>query len=153
MSSEPDGWSRRPPIPQDVPEGGNAVATVTPRSHRQGSKTILVADDDDVIRNSICMVLADDDFDVIAARDGREVLRELRAQPPRVLLLDLMMPEVSGYEVYNALRDDPTLLDEHKLVIVTAADPRPQDFPLADAILYKPFDIDTLLETVERLAT
>jgi CheY-like chemotaxis protein len=69
------------------------------------------------------------------------------------VLLDLMMPVLDGYAVYRAWNADPSLRGAHRLIVMSAAGRlRVGDFPLADALLPKPFDLVDLLDVVEVLA-
>jgi signal transduction histidine kinase/DNA-binding response OmpR family regulator len=68
--------------------------------------TILVADDEDANRDWLCRILEPAGFSVIEAAGGREAIDLARARIPDLVLLDLMMPEVTGFDVVEALRDD-----------------------------------------------
>lgn len=70
------------------------------------SQTILVADDDPNLREVVRYTLAQAGFEVIEAKDGREALEKIRARPPALLVLDIMMPELDGLEVCRAVRKD-----------------------------------------------
>jgi DNA-binding response OmpR family regulator len=65
---------------------------------------ILVVDDDDSIRAMIAEVLAEEGFDVATARDGQEALTAIAAHRPKLVLLDLNIPVMSGWEVLTHLR-------------------------------------------------
>ncbi len=69
-------------------------------------QTILVADDDPNLREVVRYTLAQAGFDVVEAKDGREALEKIRARPPALLVLDIMMPELDGLEVCRAVRKD-----------------------------------------------
>ena len=81
-------------------------------------KTILVADDKANIRNLVREYLEAEGFRVVIAADGREALYAARAEKPDLILLDIMMPEMSGYEfikVYCKERETPIILLTAKL--------------------------------------
>jgi len=81
-------------------------------------KTILVADDKANIRNLVREYLEAEGFRVVIAADGREALYAARAEKPDLILLDIMMPEMSGYEflkVYRKERETPIILLTAKL--------------------------------------
>ncbi len=61
-------------------------------------KTILIADDKANIRNLVREYLEAENFRVVTAADGREALYSARQEKPDLILLDIMMPEMSGYE-------------------------------------------------------
>ena len=73
--------------------------TARPKAHR-----VLVVDDDRKTVGSIKLYLEHDGYDVTAVYDGRAALAEARSKQPDLLLLDLMLPEISGIEVCRILR-------------------------------------------------
>ena len=68
---------------------------------------ILLAEDDRFLRKAAEARLRQHGFTVLAAVDGEEALRLARAEKPDLLLLDLIMPKVQGFEVLKALKQDP----------------------------------------------
>jgi two-component system nitrogen regulation response regulator NtrX len=66
--------------------------------------TVLVVDDDQDIRESLGQILTEEGFEVISASNGREALEEIARKTPDVMLLDLMMPVLTGWEVLETLR-------------------------------------------------
>ncbi len=79
-------------------------------------KTILVADDKANIRNLVRDYLEAEDFRVVIAANGREALYAARAEKPDLILLDIMMPEMSGYEFIKAYRKE----SETPIILLTA---------------------------------
>jgi DNA-binding response OmpR family regulator len=82
------------------------------------SKTILVADDKANIRNLVREYLEAEGFRVVVASNGRDALYAARAEKPDLILLDIMMPEMSGYDfikVYRKERETPIILLTAKL--------------------------------------
>src|SRR5262249_28727536 len=73
------------------------------------SAPILFVDDDDDIREAIAEGLTDNGFDVLTAANGLDAMRVLRNTHPSVILLDLMMPVMDGYEFLEERRVDPAL--------------------------------------------
>ena len=69
--------------------------------------TILVVDDEDLNLRLIEALLRPQGYEVIVAKDGMEALDKVKATPPDVILLDIMMPKMNGFEVARRLRDDP----------------------------------------------
>lgn len=68
------------------------------------AQTILVADDDPSLREVVRYTLAQAGFEVVEAKDGAEALEKVKARPPALLVLDIMMPELDGLEVCRAVR-------------------------------------------------
>src|SRR5512138_2954637 len=79
-------------------------------------KTILVADDKANIRNLVREYLEAEGFHVVIAADGREALYAARAEKPDLILLDIMMPEMSGYDFLKAYRKE----SETPIILLTA---------------------------------
>jgi DNA-binding response OmpR family regulator len=65
---------------------------------------VLVVDDDQDIRESLAQILTEEGFDVTSASNGAEALEQIARRAPDVMLLDLMMPVVTGWEVLEVLR-------------------------------------------------
>ena len=112
---------------------------------------ILIADDDPDIRALVVYALADQDHEVSVAKDGREALEQVEASPPDLMLLDIMMPELDGYDVLRALAERE-LAEDVKVLVLTAKGSE-RDWKLgydlgADRYMTKPFDPDELLATV-----
>jgi len=104
-----------------VRSGGAAVHTALTRtslsSHRM-ARTILVVDDEPTIREALVDALEADGFRVVAAADGREALARFRGERPDLVLLDLMLPELSGIEVCRIIRAESAV----PIVMLTAKD-------------------------------
>jgi CheY-like chemotaxis protein len=119
----------------------------TPRA----SIDVLIAEDDPVIRLAVRQLLEDEGYTCVETEDGRDVLDIALQHPPRLVLLDLMMPEIDGFTVAEQLRSNPRTHDV-PIHCLTAL-----DFPAArraaersgcDVFLTKPFDMDGLLDVV-----
>jgi CheY-like chemotaxis protein len=108
--------------------------------------SVLVVDDDQAIREVIAEVLRDEGYEVVCAENGVQALDELRKDhPPNLVLLDLMMPVMSGWEVLEQLQSDDHLA-QIPVVVVSA-----MNAPGVREHLAKPIDLDRLLDTVGRL--
>ena len=68
---------------------------------------VLIADDNEQNRELLDAYLADEDYEILMANDGQETMEVVDAQQPDVILLDIMMPRMSGYEVCEQLKADP----------------------------------------------
>jgi CheY-like chemotaxis protein len=113
-----------------------------------GAKRVLVVDDDREIRELLVELLSTEGYEVSAVSDGRRALAEARARRPDVILLDLMMPIMNGWEFREAQLEDLQLASV-PVVIVSAFD---VTLDVA-AVLRKPFQIEQVLSTVQRLTT
>ena len=107
----------------------------------------LVVDDDEAIRTLLARIVAHAGFDVETARDGREAIERIDADGYNVILLDLMMPHVDGYEVLDHLRDEhPNLIP--CTIVATAVPERNlqrQSISGVFKVHSKPFDIASLV--------
>ena len=110
---------------------------------------VLIVEDDEDFRALMREALESEGFSVREARDGQEALALLRGSRSSrcLVLLDLMMPGMNGWQFVAAVRGDPRLR-ANPIVVTTVV---PEDAPWAvDAILQKPFDLDTLVQMIER---
>jgi DNA-binding response OmpR family regulator len=82
------------------------------------ARTILVVDDEPTLRETLVDALESDGFRVVAAADGRQALTTFRAEQPDLVLLDLMLPELSGIEVCRIIRQESGV----PIVMLTAKD-------------------------------
>ena len=110
---------------------------------------VLVVEDDEVTRESVAAVLHAKGHMVACASDGREGLRQLHEHRPDVILLDLNMPVMDGWQFRKEQARDPTVA--HIPIVVVSARPGPHGIEAA-AILSKPCEVDELLRTLERVA-
>src|SRR4051795_10954972 len=83
---------------------------------------ILVVDDDEDIRETLRLVLELKDYQVLVASNGLEALEVMRTNRPQLILLDLMMPVLDGWEFVAELDKDPKLSDTPIVVITAYAD-------------------------------
>lgn len=119
--------------------------------------TVLIVDDDAAICALLGQVLLDEGFLVRVARNGQEALDRMQHASGWVVLLDLNMPVVDGYEVIRQLKANPAWLDDHRVVLMSAgrhltAAPLSALREVVQALLPKPFELDTLLAVVQRVA-
>jgi len=96
------------------------------RRYRQGTQGVLVVEDDDDTREMMVRTLGDDGWTVRAAANGRLALDRVRESVPELILLDLMMPEMDGFEVIAHLRENEAWRSI-PVVVLTAKDITPED--------------------------
>jgi len=114
--------------------------------------TVLLVDDDPDIRHLVAYKLTKAGFDVVQAADGLAALQAVQQQVPDLVILDIRMPRMSGFEVCRELRANP--LTETVPIIMLTARARPQDLEQAYAAgatdyVVKPFSPRILLQHVE----
>ena len=116
---------------------------------------ILVADDDPVILRLIEINLSLEGFDVQLAEGGEEAIEKARAEQPNLILLDVMMPGITGWEAAKRLKDDPETADI-PIVFLSARTQeedrrRGEELGVA-AYVTKPFDPGDLVSTIRQHA-
>src|SRR5579859_7245818 len=113
---------------------------------------VLVVEDDEDIRGFVSIVLADAGYAVTEAANGAEALQRLQQASPQVILLDMKMPVMDGWEFADRYR----AMSEARapIIVMTAArDARIRGSEVnAVDVLSKPFDLDDLLSVVARVA-
>jgi CheY-like chemotaxis protein len=119
-------------------------------------RCVLIVDDDQGIRRLLVAFLRRQGFQLLEACNGREALAAMRVSNPDLVILDLWMPEVSGWEVLTERAADSSL-QRIPVIVVTANSSRKSaaDFPGKDvyAVIGKPFDLDALLTAVTTCLT
>jgi PAS domain S-box-containing protein len=110
---------------------------------------VLLVDDDDDIREIMEMSLRGAGYEVRSAANGREALDEVAKEIPDIVLLDMMMPVMSGPEFLAAVRADDRYR-EMPVLIVTAWPREGASLPGAQGVLAKPIDLNELVRTIDR---
>lgn len=112
---------------------------------------ILIVDDDAVLLESIADLLSLSDFDVLTASNGAEALQILQSRRPDCIISDVMMPELDGYGLLEAIRNHDRW-STIPVILITAYDKsyanRSDDAVAPDALLSKPFDVDQLITII-----
>jgi DNA-binding response OmpR family regulator len=118
------------------------------------NKKILIADDEQNIVISLEFLMKREGFEVFVANDGEEAVQRIRAEQPDLVLLDVMMPKKSGFEVCQEVKADPGL-SRVRILMLTA---KGRDTEVAkglalgaDAYMTKPFSTKELVEKVRSL--
>jgi two-component system alkaline phosphatase synthesis response regulator PhoP len=115
---------------------------------------ILIADDNPQAVELLEAYLADSPYEVRTAADGEETLKRVRDWKPDLILLDIMMPKISGFEVCKRLRADPETQDVAVCMITALDQPADVDRALeagTDEFLTKPINKNELLLRVRSL--
>jgi two-component system, OmpR family, phosphate regulon response regulator PhoB len=115
-------------------------------------RTLLIADDESGIRSLVRMTLQRKQYEILEASDGEEALALARKHHPELVLLDVMMPGLTGFEVCRALKDDPATADATVVMLSAKA----QDSDRAEGIaagaddyFTKPFSPIALLRKID----
>ncbi len=118
------------------------------------SKKILIADDEPNIVISLEFLMKREGFQVSVAGDGEEAIAKIRSESPDLVLLDVMMPKKSGFDVCQEVKGDPAL-SATRILMLTA---KGRDTEMAkglalgaDAYMTKPFSTKDLVDQVKQL--
>ena len=120
-------------------------------------KPLLIAEDETIMRMCIKEVLSVlDGYELFEAPDGAEALKQIDILNPELVVLDLLMPKMDGFDVLNALRQRENPQSTPMIVVLTALVEPCLVEELqrlgADRVLMKPFRVDELLVTINDLA-
>jgi DNA-binding response OmpR family regulator len=120
------------------------------------SKQVLLIEDEPNIIEAISFILSRDGWSVKTHSNGADAVDIVRERQPDVLILDVMLPGKSGYDILRELRDDP--LGAELPVLMLTARGQTKDREIAeragcDAFMTKPFSNADMLETVRTLAS
>ncbi len=122
-------------------------------TYPENAHPILVVDDDESIRTMVHMALLDEGYDAITSINGADALKIVDQIKPALILLDMRMPVMDGWQFAQAYRQMPA--PHAPIITLTAA----RDAAVsaqqiqADNYLSKPFSLDALLEMVSRYVT
>ncbi len=132
---------------------GIPIPEVTPKETR---KKILVVDDDPIIVETLVQALEETqhDFEVVSAADGFEAGLQVNHFAPHLIILDIMMPDIKGYEVCEKIKSNPATQDTKIMVLSAYLDE--EKFAQmkahgADVCYSKPLPLPQLKEEVARL--
>jgi DNA-binding response OmpR family regulator len=118
------------------------------------TKKVLIADDEPNIVISLEYLLRREGFEVFVAADGEEALARARAERPDLVLLDVMMPKMNGFDVCQALRADPEMAATRILMLTAKGRDTEVSKGLglgADAYVTKPFSTKELVAQARQL--
>ena len=116
---------------------------------------VMIVEDEPNIVESLSFVFSREGWQVAAALDGQTAIERLLSEPPDVLVLDVMLPPLNGFEVLKRLRSEPSL--KHLPVLVLTAKGQEKDRHTAmrlgaDAFVTKPFSNRDIVQQVRALA-
>src|SRR5512137_795796 len=117
-------------------------------------KNLLLADDSVTIQKVVGIVFATEDYRVTAVDNGEDALRRARENRPDVILADVVMPRMNGYELCEAVKSDPSLAGVPVILLAgtfEAFDEARARAARADAHVSKPFESQVLVSRVREL--
>ena len=123
-----------------------------------GKKILLVDDDADFVE-ATKLILESKSYDVVVSYDGKEGLKKVQTEEPNLIILDVMMPEMDGYEVCAKLKSDPRFKDIPVLLLTAVGEAisttkytKEMGMKIeADDYIPKPVELNELVERVENL--
>lgn len=120
-------------------------------THQPRDKSVLVVDDDSNIRSLLHQELTEAGYAVRLAEDGRKALALIREEVPGLVILDVMMPEMNGFDVAAVLKNDPVTMDI-PIIILSILEDKERGFRLGvDRYLTKPIDTASLFHEIGSL--
>lgn len=121
------------------------------KTAKNSDKTILVVDDEASIRSLLRQEISELGYDIKEAVNGEEALDSIRSLQPDLIILDVMMPKMNGFDVAAIVKNDP-LTKDIPIIIVSIVDDRQRINQLGiDRYLTKPIDMGLLLKEIEVL--
>lgn len=118
-------------------------------------KRVICIEDEPEMIDLVRLILSRKGFDVIGAEGGIEGLKLVRSEKPDLVLLDLMMPDLDGWEVYQEIKGDPELRTIPVIVVTAKAQPIDKVLGLhiakVEDYITKPFSPQELLQSVQKL--
>jgi two-component system, OmpR family, phosphate regulon response regulator PhoB len=117
-------------------------------------KTILIADDEAHLRLLVRKTLAEEDYRIVEAADGQEALARARKDRPDLLILDWMMPRLTGIQVLEQLAGDPDCAETRVIMLTARTQGVDRNLAIAQGVrayLVKPFSPLELIQLVERV--
>jgi len=116
------------------------------------SKKILIIEDEEIILDILQKKLLKEGYDVLAARNGEEGIKIMREQNPHLVLLDIVMPKMNGFEVLKTASEDPKLKQIPIIIISNSGQPVELDMAkrlgAKDCLVKIEFDPQEVLEKV-----
>ncbi|MGB3294110.1 MAG: response regulator [Phormidesmis sp.] len=120
-------------------------------AEERGQKTILVVDDEPHIRQLLRQELETEGYQVVEAKDGVEAIKRVKATPPDLIIMDVMMPNINGFDLAAVLKNNPATMNIPTIVLSIIQD-QERGYRLGvDRYLSKPIDTGALLKDIKTL--
>lgn len=118
------------------------------------TKKILIADDNENIRDALTYLLEDEGYELVLAVDGADTIKKVRELRPDILFLDIMMPEINGYDVCRTIKNDPDIKATYVIMLTAKGQVAEQERGRevgADEYIVKPFSPMEILAKVKTI--
>jgi twitching motility two-component system response regulator PilG len=140
-------------LSSDLPATANDTDSPVRSLHDKIRRKILVVEDSSTIRKVISITLSQKGYEIIEAGDGLEALSRLNEVKPNLILLDIILPKMDGYQILSIIRDNPEFKNI-PVIMLTSKDgiinKVKGKMAGSSAYLTKPFDPAQLVKTIER---
>lgn len=116
--------------------------------------TVLIVDDSSALREMVAGLLVNAGMTILEAKDGAEAQQKITANPPDLIVLDIVMPNMNGYELCRWIKNNPGTQDVPVVICSSKSEEFDRYWGMkqgADAYVSKPFRPDEMVETVKRL--
>lgn len=114
-------------------------------------KSILIVDDEPVMRYLVKRILEEGEYEITEAEGGNDCLAKLKEKRPDLILLDVMMPDLSGFEVLEEIKKMENPVPVVMLTVVESPDEmKPEDYKYVIDYIRKPFEEEDLIKRVEQ---
>jgi CheY-like chemotaxis protein len=133
------------------------MQAITFREKNLAMSTILVVEDEPNVRKLVTVNLIQRGYTVLEAENGKEALEHLYEEKPALMILDIKLPDLSGWDILDRLSNAPDLSRDFPVLVMTAS-PVDQNvilnqYPSVAEILIKPFSTDGLITAIHRALT
>ena len=117
--------------------------------------TILIVEDEPNVRKLVAINLVRRGHQVLEAENGQQALEYLNSQKPALLILDIKLPDLSGWDILDRITTVPALSTDLPVLVMTAS-PVDQNtilnqYPCVAEIIIKPFNTDRLITAIQRV--
>lgn len=117
-------------------------------------KKIMVVDDEEPLLILLKEVLENEGFNVITAKSGMECLKKLKKVKPDIIIMDMMMPTMSGYDTIKKIRENPKTKNLRVIILTVSVIEEVSKFQLSKYkildYINKPFDIKEIVKTIKK---
>jgi CheY-like chemotaxis protein len=114
------------------------------------AESIMVVDDDDSVRNMLCLILSGEGYATVGAADGLEALERMRKDPPSLVFVDLMMPRMDGEHLIQTMHEEARLARIPVAIMSGQTTAAPGVLAWAKERLVKPVELDDVLSVAHR---